>query len=98
MDVSILEIGDGIFNVVCTYGNSHLGGEDLTNALTVYCIKEFEKANRITFDRNNGRAVWRVKNKCEEAKISLTSSNEVEIEVYNLMNEKDDLENELTEK
>ncbi|MCQ2818909.1 MAG: heat shock 70 family protein [archaeon] len=89
LDVTILEIDEGIFDVLCTYGDSNLGGEDLTNALVDFCIKNFEEKNKCVFDRTNARALWRVKNECERAKIALSSENSIEVEVLSLMFEQD---------
>ncbi|MBQ7652973.1 MAG: molecular chaperone DnaK [Clostridia bacterium] len=70
-DVSILEIGDGVFEVLATNGNTRLGGDDFDAALMKYVTDEFKKENGI--DLNNDKpAMQRIKEACEKAKIELS--------------------------
>ena len=70
-DVSILEIGDGVFEVLATNGNTRLGGDDFDAALMKYVTDEFKKENGI--DLNNDKpAMQRIKEASEKAKIELS--------------------------
>ena len=76
-DVSILEIGDGIIEVLATAGNTHLGGDDFDEAIMKYLVAEFKKAEGIDLS-NDKVAMQRLKEAAEKAKIELsgvTSSN-----------------------
>merc|ERR1719372_42218 len=59
-DVSLLEIEDGVFEVKSTAGDTHLGGEDFTNRLLDYCLKDFESKNKGMDVRKNKRALRRL--------------------------------------
>ena len=72
-DISILEIGDGVFEVRSTNGDTHLGGDDWDNALIDWVIEEFQKENNIELKTQND-ALQRIKEECEKAKIALSSS------------------------
>ena len=84
-DVSLLNISDGVFEVIATSGDTHLGGEDLDNLLIQYCIQEFEKKNRGVKIRENKRAKSRLHAACERAKRTLSSATSAIIEIDALM-------------
>ena len=71
-DVSILEIGDGVFEVLATNGNNRLGGDDFDNRLVNYICDEFRKTSGIDL-RNDRNALQRLKEAAEKAKIELSS-------------------------
>ena len=77
-DVSILEIGDGVFEVKSTNGDTFLGGEDFDDAIVNYLIDEFKKENGIDL-RNDKLALQRLKEAAEKAKIELSSATQTEI-------------------
>ena len=77
-DVSILELGDGVFEVKSTNGDTSLGGEDFDAQLTDYIVKEFKKDNGIDL-ANDNLAVQRVREAAEKAKIELSSTMETDI-------------------
>ena len=77
-DVSILEIGDGVFEVKSTNGDTFLGGEDFDDAIVSYLIEEFKKDNGIDL-RNDKLALQRLKEAAEKAKIELSSATQTEI-------------------
>ncbi|MCW7999695.1 molecular chaperone DnaK [Clostridium sp. cpc1] len=72
-DVSILELGDGVFEVVSTRGNNHLGGDDFDQALIDYMAEEFKKENGIDL-REDKMALQRLKEAAEKAKKELSST------------------------
>ena len=77
-DVSILELGDGVFEVKSTNGDTSLGGEDFDAKLTDYIVQEFKKDNGIDL-ANDNLAVQRVREAAEKAKIELSSTMETDI-------------------
>jgi molecular chaperone DnaK len=77
-DVSILEIGDGVFEVKSTNGDTFLGGEDFDDTIVNYLIDEFKKDNGIDL-RNDKLALQRLKEAAEKAKIELSSAAQTEI-------------------
>jgi len=77
-DVSILEIGDGVFEVRSTNGDTFLGGEDFDMRIVEYLAAEFKKENSIDL-RNDRLALQRLKEAAEKAKIELSSSQQTEI-------------------
>ena len=77
-DVSILEIGDGVFEVKATNGDTHLGGEDFDLRLVDYLADEFKKEQGIDL-RSDKMALQRLKEAAEKAKIELSTSMETEI-------------------
>ena len=77
-DVSILEIGDGVFEVKSTNGDTFLGGEDFDDEIVNYLINEFKKDNGIDL-RNDKLALQRLKEAAEKAKIELSSATQTEI-------------------
>lgn len=77
-DVSILEIGDGVFEVKSTNGDTFLGGEDFDMRLVEYLADEFKKENGIDL-KNDKMALQRLKEASEKAKIELSSATQTEI-------------------
>ncbi|RLB07749.1 MAG: molecular chaperone DnaK [Deltaproteobacteria bacterium] len=77
-DISILELGDGVFEVKSTNGNTHLGGEDFDQRIIDYLADEFLKEHGIDL-RKDRMALQRLKEAAEKAKIELSSSLETEI-------------------
>ena len=77
-DVSILELGDGVFEVKSTNGDTALGGEDFDATLTQYVIDEFKKEQGIDVSKDK-LALQRVRESAEKAKIELSSSSQTEI-------------------
>ena len=77
-DISILELGDGVFEVKSTNGDTSLGGEDFDSAITNYIINEFKKDNGIDLTSDK-LAVQRVREAAEKAKIELSSANETDV-------------------
>jgi molecular chaperone DnaK len=77
-DVSILELGDGVFEVKSTNGDTHLGGEDFDNRIMNYFMDEFKKEHGVDLKGDNA-AMQRLKDEAEKAKKELSSTSEVEI-------------------
>ena len=77
-DVSILELGDGVFEVMSTNGDTHLGGEDFDNILVNFLVDEFKKESGIDI-RGDAAAMQRVKDEAEKAKKELSSSTSTDI-------------------
>jgi len=77
-DVSILEIGDGVFEVKSTNGDTFLGGEDFDDAIVDYLVSEFKKDNGIDL-KTDKLALQRLKESAEKAKIELSAATQTEI-------------------
>jgi molecular chaperone DnaK len=77
-DVSILELGDGVFEVKSTNGDTFLGGEDFDNTIVEYLIAEFKKDNGIDLTSDK-LALQRLKEAAEKAKIELSSAEQTDI-------------------
>ncbi len=77
-DVSILELGDGVFEVKSTNGDTFLGGEDFDNTIVNYLVAEFKKENGIDL-KTDKLALQRLKEAAEKAKIELSSSEQTEV-------------------
>ena len=77
-DVSILEIGDGVFEVKSTNGDTFLGGEDFDDTIVDYLVSEFKKDSSIDL-KNDKLALQRLKEAAEKAKIELSSATQTEI-------------------
>ena len=77
-DISILEIGDGVFEVKSTNGDTFLGGEDFDQRLVTYLTEEFKKESGIDL-KNDRLALQRLKEAAEKAKIELSSTTQTEI-------------------
>jgi len=88
-DVSLLTLDDGVFEVVATNGDTHLGGEDFDHNIMKYLIKKFNKINKVNIncgDLKCDKALSKLKKEVEKAKITLSSAKEVTIEIENLYN------------
>ncbi|OGM73943.1 molecular chaperone DnaK [Candidatus Woesebacteria bacterium RIFOXYB1_FULL_38_16] len=77
-DISILELGDGVFEVKATNGDTHLGGDDFDEKIVDWVAEEFKKENGVDL-REDSQALQRVRDAAEKAKIELSASSEVEI-------------------
>ncbi|MBW4648643.1 MAG: molecular chaperone DnaK [Kastovskya adunca ATA6-11-RM4] len=77
-DVSILEVGDGVFEVLSTSGDTHLGGDDFDKKIVDYLASEFQKAEGIEL-RKDKQALQRLTEAAEKAKIELSSVTQAEI-------------------
>ena len=77
-DISILEIGDGVFEVKATNGDTHLGGDDFDLAIISYLADEFQKENGVDL-RKDPQALQRLKEAAEKAKCELSSSMSTDI-------------------
>ena len=79
-DVTVLELGDGVFQVKATGGDTHLGGDDFDKAIIMHMIEEFKKENQIDLTADS-QAMQRLKEAAEKAKIELSSSAEAQIQL-----------------
>ena len=79
-DVSILEIGDGVFEVLSTNGNTRLGGDDFDNAIINLLVDEFKKVEGIDLSKDK-LAMQRLKEEAEKAKINLSATAQVSISI-----------------
>lgn len=77
-DVSVLELGDGVFEVKSTNGDTHLGGEDFDNRIVNHFLEVFKKESGIDLKGDNA-AMQRLKDEAEKAKKELSSTNEYEV-------------------
>lgn len=77
-DISVLEIGEGVFEVKATNGNTHLGGDDFDQKLLDYLADEFKKEHGIDL-REDKQALQRLRDAAEKAKVELSSSQQAEI-------------------
>jgi len=77
-DISILEIGDGVFEVKATNGDTHLGGDDWDNTLMDWILDEFKRENGMDL-RKQPDALQRIKEEAEKAKIALSSAQQYDI-------------------
>ena len=82
-DVSLLNIDDGVFEVIATSGDCHLGGEDIDNRMVQHFIQEFKRKNRKDLS-GNARAVKRLKVACERLKRTLSNSTQGQVELESL--------------
>lgn len=78
-DITILELGEGVFQVKATNGNTHLGGDDFDKIVVDYLADEFKKENSGIDLRKDPQALQRLRDAAEKAKIELSSSTETEI-------------------
>lgn len=83
-DISILELGDGVFEVKSTNGNTHLGGDDFDHEVINWLADEFQKEEGLDL-RKDPMALQRLKEAAEKAKIELSSSTETEINLPYIM-------------
>jgi len=79
-DISILEMGDGVFEVLSTNGDTHLGGDDFDQVIINYLADEFEKKESMDL-RNDRTGLQRLREAAEKAKIELSTSEETEINI-----------------
>lgn len=77
-DVSILQLGDGVFEVKATSGNNHLGGDDFDNCIVQWMVEEFKKSEGTDLSADK-MAMQRLKEAAEKAKIELSSTNQTNI-------------------
>ncbi len=77
-DISILEIGDGVFEVLSTNGDTHLGGDDFDNAILHWMLDEFKKEHSIDLSKDK-MALQRLRDAAEKAKIELSGTQTCEI-------------------
>jgi molecular chaperone DnaK len=77
-DISILEIGDGVFEVKATNGDTHLGGDNWDEAIISWLVEDFKKENGVDL-RQDPMALQRLKEEAEKAKIALSSSQSTDI-------------------
>jgi L1 cell adhesion molecule like protein len=82
-DVSLLTIDDGVFEVMATAGDTHLGGEDFDNKLVEHCVQDFKRKNRLNL-KSSSRAMRRLRTQCEQAKRTLSAAFRATIEVDSL--------------
>jgi molecular chaperone DnaK len=77
-DVSILELGDGVFEVKSTNGDTHLGGADFDRVILNYLAEQFKKENGVDITSDKA-AMQRLRDEAEKAKIELSTTNEIDI-------------------
>lgn len=77
-DITVLELGEGVFEVKATNGDTHLGGDDFDKKIIDYLADEFKKDNQVDL-RKDPQALQRLREAAEKAKIELSSSTEAEI-------------------
>jgi len=77
-DISVLELGEGVFEVKATNGDTHLGGDDFDALIVDYICEEFKKDNGVDL-KKDPQALQRVRDAAEKAKIELSAASEVEI-------------------
>ncbi len=77
-DISILELGEGVYEVKSTNGDTHLGGDDFDKKIIDYIAEEFQKENGVDL-RKDAQALQRLKESAEKAKIELSTSQEAQI-------------------
>ena len=79
-DVSILELGDGVFEVKSTAGNNHLGGDDFDKSIMDYLVAEFKKDNGVDLSKDK-MAMQRIKDAAEKAKKDLSGMTSAQISI-----------------
>ncbi|MBI4175454.1 molecular chaperone DnaK, partial [Candidatus Berkelbacteria bacterium] len=77
-DITVLELGEGVFEVKATGGDTHLGGDDLDQQIMEWILKEFQKDQGVTL-KNDPMALQRIKEAAEKAKVELSSAQETEL-------------------
>lgn len=87
-DVSLLSIDSGVFEVLATAGDTHLGGEDFDNRVSDYILKQFKKKNDVDASGNK-RSVGKLKREVERAKRTLSSQMSTKIEIESFFEGKD---------
>ena len=83
-DVSVLDLGDGIFEVLSTDGDTHLGGDDFDNTIIDWLVKEFKEENNLDLTKDP-MALQRLRESAEKAKIELSSTSSTEINLPYIM-------------
>jgi molecular chaperone DnaK len=83
-DVSILELGDGVFEVLSTDGDTHLGGDDFDQAIIDWMVSEFKDENGIDLTQD-AMALQRLREAAEKAKVELSSTNSTEVNLPYIM-------------
>ncbi|KAI5346399.1 hypothetical protein L3X38_014278 [Prunus dulcis] len=83
LDVSLLAIGDGVFEVKAIAGDTHLGGVDFDNRMVSYCVKEFNRKHKLDIS-GNSKALWMLKIECEKAKKRLSFATTTDFEIDSL--------------
>jgi molecular chaperone DnaK len=83
-DVSVLELGDGVFEVLSTDGDTHLGGDDFDQVIIDWLVSEFKEENGLDLTKDS-MALQRLKESAEKAKIELSSTNSTEINLPYIM-------------
>ena len=78
LDVTIMDLSGGVFEVLSTSGDTKLGGSDMDESLTKYVIEQFKKETGVDLSKDN-MAFWRVREACEKAKIELSTTMQTEI-------------------
>lgn len=91
-DVSIIEIGEGVIEVLATAGDNHLGGDDFDEIITNWIIDEFKRTNHVDL-RSDLAAYQRIKDAAEKAKIELSSSENTTISLPFIYNKKENVLN-----
>jgi len=79
-DVSILEIGDGVFEVLATSGDTFLGGDDFDNKIITWLVEEFKKESGVDLKQDK-QALQRLKDAAEKAKIELSSAQQTDVSI-----------------
>ncbi|OGD97334.1 molecular chaperone DnaK [Candidatus Curtissbacteria bacterium RIFCSPHIGHO2_12_FULL_38_9b] len=79
-DISILELGEGVFEVKATNGDTHLGGDDFDSTIVEYIISEFKKESGVDVEKDR-QALQRIRDAAEKAKIELSTTTETEISI-----------------
>src|SRR3989344_179599 len=79
-DISILELGEGVFEVKATNGDTHLGGDDFIKTVVEYIISEFKKESGVDVEKDR-QALQRIRDAAEKAKIELSTTTETEISI-----------------
>jgi len=87
-DVTILTIDEGVFEVLATNGDTHLGGEDFDQRLTAYFLKLIKKKYNVDLS-DNQRAIAKLRRETEKAKRALSSVHQVKVEIEGLINGED---------
>lgn len=87
-DISILNLSDGLFEVLGTSGNTYLGGEDINTLLTNYCIDKFNKKYKVNL-KDNIKAINKIRIECENAKKSLSYSYSTKIIIESIFEDYD---------
>lgn len=83
LDISLLCLEDGMFEVKATAGDTHCGGEDIDNRLVNWCMEDFKRKTKLDIS-SNARSVRRLRSACERAKRSLSTSSQASVEVDSL--------------